>query len=143
MDENTDSKQYHDDTTKEEVTHEGTNHIIHHNQKEDVNCKLKNGSLEFFDIKTGTKVEMEDKVHHDDIYMPKSRSPSGKYWKFDCTIFQKMIFDNCWEGDNGKGDSCTFWDRYVFHTKCYDLSAIQVSMTLATTMTAIGISALI
>ena len=42
-----------------------------------------------------------------------------------------MIYANCWEGDDGKGNSCNFFQRYFFKDKCYDELAIRVTATLA------------
>ena len=51
-----------------------------------------------------------------DTYLHQKRAKNGKYWKFDCTWVQKMIYQNCWEGDDWDGKECTIWDR-IFNLK--------------------------
>lgn len=69
------------------------------------------------------------------VHMSHARAPNGAYWKFDCNWIQRLIFENCWEGDDGEGNECTIWDKLLFK-KCYDTAALflqpQTMVAMAT-----------
>ena len=66
-------------------------------------------------------IEMQDKQSFKDVYVPQGRkAPNGAYWKFDCSWIQKFTLSNCWQGDDGRGKTCTIWDTIFSPDKCLD-----------------------
>ena len=119
--ESTAGRSYAADTTRDQVDATTTT-IISHGEEIAVMCSYgPTGQVLCVDASTGKKIEMNEKASVKDLYSATGgRSPSGRYWKFDCTIFQKFLLDNCWEGDDGQGHDCTLWDRVFSPSKCFD-----------------------
>ena len=114
-DENTEN-----DTLKSEVT-TSTKSIIHKGKWIEVECR--NQPIDCYKPGIYIPLEFPPEVNVKRYHKMHNRAPNGAYWKFDCNWIQKMIYENCWEGDDGKGNECTIWDRILFK-KCIDTSAI-------------------
>ena len=122
------------DTVREEVTKVGKTTIIHNGENINVDCQIEDKKTVCRDASTAEVIQMKDQLNPNSMFMPRSKAPNGKYWKLDCTWIQKMIYANCWEGDDGKGKACNFWERYIFRMKCYDEMAIRVTATVVGTI---------
>lgn len=97
----------------------------------DLKCTDMGG--EALDIRAKTGVQNSFKQH--------SRAPSGAYWKFDCNWLQKILYENCWEGDDGNGGQCNIWERYFAHKTCLDTSAKSLkAYSFITMTTAMGVT---
>lgn len=99
-----------------------THWIIKNGKKIYVECRFQN-PVKCFKEGSLIPIEFPPEVNVETYHKTHNRAPNGAYWKFDCNWVQKMIYQNCWEGDDGNGTDCTFWDRVLFK-KCYDLGSI-------------------
>jgi len=102
------------DTTYDEVD-VNTKSLVYHGRVIDVDCKF--DGVEDQKIcydKSGARLNLRGKITVKDKYKSHARAPNGAYWKFDCNFIQKFTYQNCWEGDDGKGNECTIWDRILF-----------------------------